>query len=203
VAVLLPTSLTFANPHAIRASGFIILAPIFTAVGWYFITGLIKNINTKKIINYCGIAVLFASCIYTAISYHNSPGLRNQNQQHYLVQMYQKLAPIKDNYSHIYIENTTGESYLYLIAFCGIHPAQFHAMHKDYVRMDFDDFTRLDKYRFEKAPNFHHIVDYIHGDKLVIAQQKFGQLTVIDSSVVENSTFYFMTPSTPAQTPSD
>lgn len=206
LVTILPAALTFSNPHALRASGFVIITPIFTALGWGFIVGLVKNINYRKVINYTCIVVLIASAIYTINGYVKSTDLRGRNQQHYLVQLYQQLAPIKDNYSQIYIENTTGESYLYLISFCDIKPSQFQQMEKKYSGDDFDDFMRLDKYYFVKEAHWQDSLNRIvqQPGVLVIAQQQLAGLAVIDSSLHEKSVFYFMTPQpTQAQKPSN
>lgn len=194
VATVLPAALTFANPSALRASGFVILAPICTAVGWVFITQKIKNSAVAKWVNYTGLVVLVLYCGYTAYSYHQSTDLRNRNQQHYLTALYQKLNSYKDQYPKVIIENTTGESYLYLLAFCNIAPKDFQAMHKDFYRAEWDDFRSLDKYHFVRAEDLPaSIAQIADGDRVLIAAQtKFDGLAVIDSSNFASPRFYLM-----------
>lgn len=193
-AVVLPAALTFANPSALRASGFVIFAPICTALGWVFCIGFIKNKKTTQIAHYIGLAVLVTYCSYTAYSYHQSLDLRNRNQQHYLVSAYQKLNSYKDNYPKIFIENTTGESYLYLISFCNIEPKEFQTMQKDFAKMEFDDFRSLGKYHLVKAENLPQSIEQIApNDKvLIVSQTKFEDLKLLDSSDFAYPRFYLM-----------
>lgn len=193
-AVVLPAALTFANPSALRASGFVVLAPICTALGWVFCISFIKNEKATQIAHYIGLAVLVGYCGYSAYGYHQSLDLRNRNQQHYLTSAYQKLNKYKDQYTKIFIENTTGESYLYLVSFCNIEPKEFQAMQKDYAKMEFDDFRSLGKYHFIKAENLPtSIAQIAPNDKvLIVAQTKFEGLKLIDSSNFAYPRFYLM-----------
>lgn len=192
LAALLPAALTYANPHALRASGLAILAPVCTAIGWVFFTRLIKNEKLTTWVHSSGLVVLFIVCLSTAYSYHNSVDLRSRNQQHQLVLMYQKLNNYKDKFSNIYIENTTGESYLYLITFCDIAPKDFKELEKEYYKADFDDFNRLGKYRFVNAENWSSVLDTTKTTgPLVVSSSKITDKNPMDSVVFGATTFYF------------
>lgn len=192
LAALLPAALTYANPHALRASGLAILAPVCTAIGWMFFTQLIKNEKLSTWVHSLGLATLLTVCLSTAYSYHNSINLRSRNQQHQLVLMYEKLNDYKDKFSTIYIENTTGESYLYLITFCNIAPKEFKQLEKVYYKADFDDFNRLGKYHFVKAENWESVLDTTKTTApLVVSSSKIADKNPMDSVVFGATTFYF------------
>lgn len=196
IAMIIPSALTYSNPNAIRASGFFIFVTCGTAFGFYFITEFIKNNKWKTAAYAGGLVLLTSSFLYTFSGYASSVKLRDVNQQHYLVELYTNLEPYKDKYERFYIENTTGESHLYLLAYFKIHPEEFRKMEKEYVRLSFDDFYRLDKYHYVKAENWTAALDTLNRNRniLVAAQQKFGGFNVIDSSAHLNSVFYFMEP---------
>lgn len=201
IATVLPAAFTYANPNALRASGFVLLAPIITAFGWSFFIGLIKKETYKNVATVLGFVILFVSCAYTTINFRNNAEYRHRNQQHYLVSAYQKLDFYKDKYPKILIENTTGESYLYLISFCKIAPAQFQQMEKEYSSYGFDDFSRLDKYHFVKKETMDTMV-FVPG-ALVAASYKLPGLQITDSSDFNSPRFYFQLAPTPIQTPSN
>lgn len=192
LATILPAALTYANPHALRASGLVILAPICTAMGWMFFIKFIKNKKITVLAHLSGLVALLAVCLNTAYSYHQSTDLRSRNQQHQLVVMYEKLNDYKDKFSNIYIENTTGESYLYLITFCDIAPKEFKQLEKDYYKADFDDFNRLGKYCFVKAENWSNVFDTTKTiAPLVVSSSKIADNSPMDSVVFGATTFYF------------
>ncbi len=193
LAAILPAALTYANPHALRASGLAILAPICTAMGWMFFIQFIKNKKTTVLAHLSGLAVLLGVCLNTAYHYHQSIDLRSRNQQHQLVLMYEKLHGYKDKFSTIHIENTTGESYLYLITFCDIEPKEFKQTEKEYYKGDFDDFTRLGKYRFVKAENWNTVLDTVAKTPapFIVSSSKIADNNPMDSVVFGATTFYF------------
>ncbi|HYG14954.1 MAG TPA: glycosyltransferase family 39 protein [Bacteroidia bacterium] len=196
IAMIIPSALTYSNPNAIRASGFFIFVVCGTAFGFDFITGFIKD-NKWMVTAYAGGLILLASSfLYTFSGYASSVKLRDVNQQHYLVELYTDLEPYKEKYHRFYIENTTGESHLYLLAYFKVHPEEFRKMEKEYVRLSFDDFYRLDNYHYVKAENWNSTLDTINrnGNILVAARQQFDGFKIIDSSVHLKSVFYFMEP---------
>lgn len=188
---LLPSAITTDNPNAIRTSAVVILYPIFTASGVYFIYQFIKNRNLKIIF----FAVIFLFSLQISFSNHkeytNSIPMRDAGQQTIFVKAFEKLNNYQNKYPKIYIYTPRSQGYLYLAFFTNIEPEIFQKLPKTRMPGGWDYIRRVGKYYFINENELQKITENNISNAMLMSQIKNDKLSLIDSVRFESESFYF------------
>lgn len=148
VATLLPAAITTSNPHALRASGFMIIAPLFSAAGIHFVTSHLMSKRTEILATILLLLICSANSAQIISTYLNTHNLKDSNQQNELFQMANTLSPMAHDYDEILIQDFGNQPYIYLISFVPITPAEFISTNKIYSSGEWHHFSEVGKYKF-------------------------------------------------------
>lgn len=188
---LLPSALTTDNPNAVRTSAVVMLYPLFTATGIYFICQFIKN----EYLKIAFIATIFLFSIKISFSnlneYTNSIPMRDAGQQTIFVKAFEKLNKYQSEYSKIYIYTPRSQGYLYLAFFTNIEPDTFQKLPKTRMPGGWDYIRRVGKYYFINENELQKISEKSISNAMLMSQIKSNKLSLIDSVRFEKESFYF------------
>jgi len=146
---IIPAAITVANPHPLRSSSLLILAPLFTTGCFFLLYQKIKNIRLQKTLITFFVLAIFSNAIWSFSFYYKIQNWQDGYAENLSTSISKKLAEISNQYDYIIIEEAKSTHYLYVAFFCGIGPQEFKRTNKvvdNSGRLDF--FNQLGKYLF-------------------------------------------------------
>jgi len=187
---ILPGSLTFDNPHALRSSCNTVLFPMISAAGIVIICDVIKNKNFRTISVFAISLIIILNSVSNIRVYVSNAELIGAGQQNLLVRLAKKINLYKDKYSHIYIEDIGNQPYMYIAGYCNMHPRQFQNAYKRIDGVGWDHFIQLDKYFFLDKESITKATVKNKKDLLIFKSKQTNYL-LIDSVDVHHEKMFF------------
>ncbi|MCY7409843.1 MAG: glycosyltransferase family 39 protein [Chitinophagales bacterium] len=187
IIVILPAAITLTNPHSLRASGFLMLAPLISAAGIIFLVRFFKKEKIRQSIFFFFLSIIIINASIFIYSYANSYSLGNTLQQHGLVLLAEKINVEAKDCEQIYIENIENQPYIYITAFTGITPQQFQAAEKKVnTNWIWDYYLQLGKYYFRTKEEINLEMNQPSNQKrLFIYSKKRNDVVAIDSVLTD------------------
>lgn len=179
--VILPGALTWKNPHALRASGLIVLLPLVSAAGVLYGSRQIGGLRHKKIFLAAVVAGVMANSLYFIGEYTNSRYYQNQWQQGWLPVLGKRLNTLKDKYPRIFIEDMGNQAYIYILHYCQIRPQEFQAMPKVIENQGWDHFRQMGKYYFLSRAEIGSQAASYPGKSLIVLRDRHPGYHLMDS----------------------
>lgn len=152
VACLAPAVMSVANPHALRASGCCILAPVWIALGLREASQWLGAYFSAWHQSLCRVwwIVWLAGFLAVPWYYAQSPRFQEWDTQHLLFRTVRALPAHWSSPSQlVFVEHLSTDTYLYIAAFLPLRPADFQALPREVRRQGpYDDWVRMGPFRF-------------------------------------------------------
>jgi 4-amino-4-deoxy-L-arabinose transferase-like glycosyltransferase len=190
---ILPSALTFDNPHALRTSAVIILYPIFVSSGIIRVTSIVRPINFHPWILISCCLMIFTNLVLEVKCYIQNDKLISAGHQTSLVEVSRKISLYQHKFNNIYLEDLWNQPYIYVLYYCRIEPSAFRSMPKKFTRRKWDHFSQMGKYFFLNQDKIKQAMKAPKKSSLFIARNKEFDMQVIDSVTFENQQLYFTT----------
>ncbi len=115
------------TPHALRAELMLPIFAILSASGLGTIFSLTQN---RKILHISAVAIFvflasFSTCAFVYNYFTHFPKEYSGEWQYGYREMVKRVEQLEDNYENIYITNTYGRPYIYLLFYSGISPREY------------------------------------------------------------------------------
>jgi hypothetical protein len=188
---IIPSALTFENPHALRTSSNIILYPIVTVTGVCFVCEWLKTKKRKQLLIGLFSSLFIVNFVFCAFTYCHSSTLSKVGQQVLLVEMAKKINHHQYNYRDIYIEDFGNQPYMYITHYCHIRPEDFKRMFKYNDGQGWDHLTRLDKFQFIDKDAVIAKMKNTSSSALYVLRYKVDGFPLLDSLRMNNNHLYF------------
>lgn len=195
---LLPAALSNQNPHSLRASGFAVLAPLFSAATVTMLWEWSKRRGVSRtIIGAAFLALLLGNAVVVAILYMTDPLARAQRMQPEITLAARKVAVRQAGFAHVYVENAGYQPYLYFVAFTGMTPREYLRAPRQFGsgRGHMDDVRRIGKYYFLDRAGLEAqaVAAAATGAKaLFVAREPLPDLMIIDTVASVWHKYYLM-----------
>ncbi|MEO5590854.1 MAG: glycosyltransferase family 39 protein [Gemmatimonadaceae bacterium] len=198
VISILPAALTTGNPNSLRASGFLTLAPFFSAAGMLALGSWIASERLRRRVYYpAATTAVVLSATVLIVWYVRSPVYREAYFQKVQVDLATKLGSYDDHFDRIIIVRSGTQEYIYIASFTAMTPEEFQRMPKDYSTEGMDAFRQLGKYTFVPpgdAPAA--IAEALQGSArfVVVAPARLPGFNVVDSVFYGSEKVYLQVP---------
>ena len=147
---ILPAAVTLDNPHDLRASQFMVLAPMISASGVMSLINFFKSISVQRGIYFLVLITVVVNAGIFIYQYSQSYELRNVYQQHDLVELAENINVEGKDCSKIFIQDIENQPYIYLTVFTGISPMEFQSMQKSInTNWIWDLYKQLGRFYFQ------------------------------------------------------
>jgi 4-amino-4-deoxy-L-arabinose transferase-like glycosyltransferase len=193
---ILPAAITTDNPSTMRTSAIAILTPLFSAAGIVFIGDFLAR-KLKSVRLYypavAGALVLASGAVI--YRYTRSEYFRELSFQEIGVRMGKALGRDSKQYDAVIVAPHVSQAYLYIAAFGGITPTEFHRLPKRLYSVGMDRYTQMGKYHFVTESMLPRSIAALrgHGRILFVVPKKVPQLAVVDSVSFRDDMLYFQT----------
>ncbi|MGV3502510.1 MAG: ArnT family glycosyltransferase [Adhaeribacter sp.] len=181
LVVILPSALTWKNPHALRASGLIVLLPLVSAAGILYVGRQMARPRQKEIFLAMVVAGVMANSLYFIREYTTSRHYTNQWQQGFLPILGKRLNTLKDRYPRIFLEDMGNQAYIYILHYCQIKPQEFRAMPKVIENRGWDHFRQMGKYHFLSRAEIDRQAAAYPGKSLIVLRNRHPNYRLVDS----------------------
>jgi 4-amino-4-deoxy-L-arabinose transferase-like glycosyltransferase len=195
--VILPCALTGANPDPIRASGVVILTPLFSAAGIVFLYWLLSGHQLLRKLYYPAVAcVMISASAFLVIHYSRSMRWREEWFQHFLVLLDSAVGKHESAFDAVIVERYGTQRYIYTAAFTGMTPREFQRAPKVLYSHGMDQFQRLGKYYFVSPRFMAQVAENVAaqpGRVLFVSSEPMAGLRIIDSVAFQQERGYLLT----------
>lgn len=179
--VIVPSALTWKNPHALRSSGLIVLLPLVSAAGILYVHRQLQSRRLQNAFLAAVVAGVMANSLYFIGEYTHSRHYINQWQQGFLPILGKRLNKMKDQYPRIYIEDMGNQAYMYVVHYCQIKPREFQRLPKVIENRGWDHVRQLGKYHFlSRASIDSQAAAYPH-KSLIVLRDRHARYRLVDS----------------------
>jgi 4-amino-4-deoxy-L-arabinose transferase-like glycosyltransferase len=195
--VILPCTLTGANPDPIRASGMVILTPLFSAAGVVFLYRLLSGRQLVRRLYYPAVTcIMLSASAFLIYHYSHSRRWKEEWFQHFLVLLDTAVGKHERAFDAVIIEKYGTQRYIYTAAFSGMTPRQFQRAPKALYSSGMDQFERLGKYYFVSPRFMSRVAANVAtqpGRFLFVSTQPMPGFRIIDSVAFHRERGYLLT----------
>jgi len=150
IAAILPAAVARETPHALRIENGMLVFHIFIAAGILWFTTILRPKWLTSVFRVSiGLGYIFVLSYYLHNYYVHYPREFSGEWQYGYREAIAKIAPLKAQYKHIYLTESIGRPYMYVLFYEGVDPAMYLKEKVSY----FDDagfyhVTGFGQYRF-------------------------------------------------------
>jgi 4-amino-4-deoxy-L-arabinose transferase-like glycosyltransferase len=191
IICILPSALTFDNPHSLRTSCVVILYPLISSAGFMMVYNQVPRQKFKMLFAVLMGGLLVANFTSVANAYVKNFQLRAVGQQALLVQLGKKVNQYQHSFDRIYIEYFGNQPYMYITHYCEIKPQAFKETYIDNIGAGWDHVSQLDKFYFLESDTVVKKLALKKYRSLGVLKSKVNAYPLIDSISVNNKTLYF------------
>ena len=179
---LLPAAITQDNPHSLRTSVSVLLFPLFTGATIYLFLKKLEQFKLGKISAVVMGLLIILNSAYNIQAYVKSMPMRGQGQQYGQVAMLKKMKEYDQHFENVHIQLYGAFQYLFVASYCGITPAEYHLLEKDYTKKGWYQFKKLGKYQFMSNDDILKANQQPqNGKNLIVLLEKTNKFTLLDS----------------------
>lgn len=177
--VIMPAALTHDNPHALRASGMMVLTPFFSAAGICYLSSWISKPTIQRIF----FAAIVLLVIVNGVCYVGkySRRLQEHGYDREKIDIAMVIAEYNDKYHQILLDNHSLVQYIYIAHYSGIHPQEFQTMELVYNDEGWDRFVKMGKYSFLGNEDIKQCLNEKGPRTLGIINERIETLIALDS----------------------
>jgi 4-amino-4-deoxy-L-arabinose transferase-like glycosyltransferase len=194
---LLPAAITTGNPNTLRASGFAVLSPFFSAAGLILIGSWIRSTAVRRRLYYpAAIGAVLATAGALVAWYVHSSVYKEAYFQQILVDLSQTLRKYENGFDRIILERYGTQPYIYIASYGGMTPREFQQAPKTFHSIGMDEFTALGKYHFVPVPELPGEIAKAESARLrymVVSPVVLSGLRPIDSVFYRSEKLYLTT----------
>lgn len=183
---ILPGAITVGSPNALRASGFIVLSPFFSAGGLLLIASWIRTERLRRQV-YVPLAVglVLVNAAVLVHWYATSWVYKEAFYQKVVVDAAKKVGEYKSSFDQVIIERYGTQEYIYYVSFAPIAPRDFQRGPRSHYSTGMDEFTAIGPLRFvepDRVPAALARADSARTRYLLVSPRKVPSMRVVDSA---------------------
>ena len=180
---ILPSALTYENPHALRASGIVALLPLLSAAGVMFIYQNLKSPAWRNVFLGISTACIIANGLYFTDTYASSTELKSTDQQPFIVAAAKKVNELKLGFDKIFVERLGTQDYVYYVYYTGMKPREFQQAKKIVKQDVWDNVEQIDNFYFRLGSELADQKPEPGKKELYVMTSRRPDLVLVDSVV--------------------